>query len=64
MRTAMTKLIVVFRNFAKAPKTVKMTKKCSTPQYYMMLEIVCTRYNKKLKVLGILYEVYDRIQGP
>ena len=44
-----TKLIVAFRNFENAPKTLKMTNKCSTPQYNMVLEIVCTIKRKTVK---------------
>jgi len=38
----MTKLIVAFRTFANAPKTLKMANKCSTAQYTIVLEIICT----------------------
>jgi hypothetical protein len=45
----MAKLTVAFRNFTNAPKTLKMAKKCSTPQYTMVLETVRTIKRKTVK---------------
>jgi len=44
-----TKLTAAFRTLANAPKTLKMTKNCSTPIYIMVLKIVCTIKRKTVK---------------